>query len=291
MYVIFVVSLQSEMKHFALIGRSLTHSYSKEYFDAQHFTDADYNLCALSSLNGLRRWVEEKGICGFNVTVPYKQAVIPFLDALNPEAEAIGAVNCVVVDDGRLIGHNTDAPAFRRTLETLLNTKHLTPASAFILGTGGAARAVAYALGQLGIPHTFVSRTPGQHPGAVGYSDLPALITRPSIIVNATPVGMYPDIDSTPLAAFSGQLSVGSGQFSVGSSLSGSSPKLGEGDPSAARVEECVSPFPVLVYDLVYNPSPTLLMRHAAALGAQTKDGLEMLHLQAELSWHLWHLK
>ena len=286
------------MKHFALIGRTLTHSYSKEYFDAQHFADADYTLCPMPSLDGLRRWVEEKGICGFNVTVPYKQAIIPHLDALSPEAEAIGAVNCVVVDDGRLIGHNTDAPAFRQSLQTLLHTLHLAPDSAFILGTGGAARAVAYALGQLGIAHRFVSRTPGQHPGAVGYSDLPALITRPSIIVNATPVGMYPDVESTPLI-------VGSGQWAVGSSLSGSSPKLGRdkpvacraehvgwlGDPSAARVEECVFPFPVLVYDLVYNPSPTLLMRQAAALGAHTKDGLEMLHLQAELSWHLWHLK
>ena len=273
------------MKHFALIGRTLTHSLSKEYFDAQHFADADYTLCPMPSLNGLRRWVEEKGICGFNVTVPYKQAIIPHLDALSPEAEAIGAVNCVVVDDGRLIGHNTDAPAFRRTLETLLNTKHLTPASAFILGTGGAAHAVAYALGQLGISYRFVSRTPERYPNAIGYNQLPTIhYPLPTLIVNATPVGMYPDIDSTPLAAFSGQLS-------VGSSLSGSSPKLEEGDPSAARVEECVSPFPVLVYDLVYNPSPTLLMRQAAALGAHTKDGLEMLHLQAELSWHLWHLK
>ena len=105
------------MKHFALIGRTLTHSLSKEYFDAQHFADADYTLCPMPSLDGLRRWVEEKGICGFNVTVPYKQAVIPFLDALSPEAEAIGAVNCVVVDDGRLIGHNTDAPAFLQTIQ------------------------------------------------------------------------------------------------------------------------------------------------------------------------------
>lgn len=268
MYVIFVVSLQSEMKHFALIGRSLTHSYSKEYFDAQHFTDADYNLCALSSLNGLRRWVEEKGICGFNVTVPYKQAVIPFLDALNPEAEAIGAVNCVVVDDGRLIGHNTDAPAFRRTLKTLLNTKHLTPASAFILGTGGAARAVAYALGQLGIPHTFVSRQESgkvemrESGKVISYHQLPASSFQlPTLIVNATPVGMYPDIDSTPLSL--------------------TSPSLPSHTPLTT----------LFVYDLVYNPSPTLLMRQAAALGAQTKDGLEMLHLQAELSWHLWHLK
>ena len=250
------------MKHFALIGRTLTHSLSKEYFDAQHFADADYTLCPMPSLNGLRRWVEEKGICGFNVTVPYKQAVIPHLDALSPEAEAIGAVNCVVVDDGRLIGHNTDAPAFRRTLETLLNTKHLTPSSAFILGTGGAARAVAYALGQLGISYRFVSRTPERYPNAIGYNQLPTIhYPLPTLIVNATPVGMYPDVDSTPLSL--------------------TSPSLPSHTPLTS----------LFVYDLVYNPSPTLLMRQAAALGAHTKDGLEMLHLQAELSWHLWHLK
>ena len=250
------------MKHFALIGRTLTHSLSKEYFDAQHFADADYTLCPMPSLDGLRRWVEEKGIGGFNVTVPYKQAIIPHLDALSPEAEAIGAVNCVVVDDGRLIGHNTDAPAFRRTLETLLNTKHLTPTSAFILGTGGAAHAVAYALGQLGIAHRFVSRTPERYPNAIGYNQLPTIhYPLPTLIVNATPVGMYPDVDSTPLSL--------------------TSPSLPSHTPLT----------PLFVYDLVYNPSPTLLMRQAAALGAQTKDGLEMLHLQAELSWHLWHLK
>ena len=290
------------MKHFALIGRTLTHSLSKEYFDAQHFADADYTLCPMPSLDGLRRWVEEKGICGFNVTVPYKQAVIPFLDALSPEAEAIGAVNCVVVDDGRLIGHNTDAPAF---LQTIQNSEFKIQNS-LILGTGGAAHAVAYALGQLGIAHRFVSRTPERHPGAIGYNQLPTIhYPLPTLIVNATPVGMYPDVESTPLIVGSGQWAVGSGQLSVSRSLSGSSPKLGRdmpvacraehvgvaGDPSAARVEECVFPFPVLVYDLVYNPSPTRLLREAAALGAQTKDGLEMLHLQAELSWHLWHLK
>ena len=250
------------MKHFALIGRTLTHSLSKEYFDAQHFADADYTLCPMPSLDGLRRWVQHDGIGGFNVTVPYKQAIIPHLDALSPEAKAIGAVNCVVVDDGRLIGHNTDAPAFRRTLETLLNTKHLTPPSAFILGTGGAAHAVAYALGQLGISYRFVSRTPERYPNAIGYNQLPTIhYPLPTLIVNATPVGMYPDVDSTPLSL--------------------TSPSLPSHTPLTS----------LFVYDLVYNPSPTLLMRQAAALGAHTKDGLEMLHLQAELSWHLWHLK
>lgn len=250
------------MKHFALIGRTLTHSLSKEYFDAQHFADADYTLCPMPSLDGLRRWVEEKGICGFNVTVPYKQAIIPHLDALSPEALSIGAVNCVTLEGGRLVGHNTDAPAFRQSLQTLLHTLHLAPDSAFILGTGGAARAVAYALGQLGISYRFVSRTPERYPNAIGYNQLPTIhYPLPTLIVNATPVGMYPDVDSTPLSLTSSSL------------------------PSHTPLTT------LFVYDLVYNPSPTRLLREAAALGAHTKDGLEMLHLQAELSWHLWHLK
>ena len=251
---LFVVSLQSEMKHFALIGRALTHSYSKDYFDAQHFADANYTLCPMPSLDGLRRWVEHDGIDGFNVTVPYKQEVIAHLDALSPEAEAIGAVNCVVVEEGRLIGHNTDAPAF---LQTIQNSEFKIQNS-LILGTGGAAHAVAYTLEQLGIAYQFVSRTPGRHPNAIGYNQLPTLhFSLPTLIVNATPVGMYPDINSTPLPLTPLSL------------------------PSHSSL---------LVYDLVYNPSPTLLLRQAAALGAQTKDGLEMLHLQAALSWHLWHL-
>ena len=247
------------MRHFALIGRSLTHSYSKSLFDAQGFADADYRLCAMPSLDGLRRWVEEERIEGFNVTNPYKREVIPFLDALSPEAEAIGAVNCVVVVQGRLVGHNTDAPAFRQTLVGIPQLQ-----DAYILGTGGAARAVAYALQQMEVPCTFVSRTPNErkssHPGweVVGYEELSSLCFPHSmLLVNATPVGTYPDIDGLPF------------------------------DLSTLRAP--LSTFHC--YDLVYNPSPTAWLRQAAALGATTKDGLEMLRLQAAMSWHLWHLE
>lgn len=239
------------MRHYALIGRTLTHSYSKQLFDAQHFADADYRLCAMPSVDGLRRWVEREGIDGFNVTNPYKQAVIPHLDALDAEARAIGAVNCVCVDGGRLIGHNTDAPAFRDTLE---RGKWET---ALILGTGGAARAVAHALGQMGIPYRFVSRTPERHPDAIGYSQLSTFRFPPStLIVNATPVGTFPDVDRSPL--------------------------------NFSELQPPTSGF--FVYDLVYNPSPTLLLRQAAAAGAATHDGLAMLHRQAALSWALWNL-
>ncbi len=244
------------LKHFALIGRTLEHSYSKQYFDEQHFADADYCLCPMPSLDGLRRWVEEEQIDGFNVTNPYKQEIIPLLDELSPEARAIGAVNCVCVKKNTLIGHNTDAPAFRDTLSTLLpplSTFH----SAFILGTGGAAHAVAYVLGQLAIPYTFVSRTPDLHPNAISYHQLSTLHSPLStLIINATPVGTYPAVDATPLNLSTFHSSLFTFHF----------------------------------YDLIYNPSPTRLLREAAALGAKTKDGQEMLHRQAVLSWQLWQL-
>ena len=254
------VYLQSAMRHYALIGRALSHSYSKSCFDAQHFPDADYRLYETPSVEGIRQWVDREHIDGFNVTVPYKQAVIGQLDALSPEAGSIGAVNCVAVDGGRLVGHNTDAPAFQQTLLEIKNhessIRHFS--HAYILGTGGAARAVAHALGQLGIPHTLVSRTPEKHENAIGYSQLSTSDLQPStLIVNATPVGMYPGVDATPF------------------------------DITRAFGHPDINAF---VYDLVYNPSPTLLMRQAAACGAQTKDGLEMLRLQARLSWHLWGL-
>ena len=243
------------MKNYALIGRRLSHSYSQRHFEEFFLrlglTDHSYTLHEMESLDSLRRWVADEQINGFNVTVPFKQTIIPLLDELSPEAKAIGAVNCVVVNDGRLIGHNTDTPAFRQSIQnSAFKIQH-----SFILGTGGAARAVAYALGQLGIPYAFVSRTPENHENTIGYSQLSTLnFQLPTLIVNATPVGMYPNTDRTP--------------FSL-------------------PTTHC--PLPTLfLYDLTYNPSPTLLMRQAAALGAKTKDGLEMLRLQADLSWQIW---
>lgn len=251
------------MKHYALIGRTLTHSLSKELFNSQHFADADYRLCPLPSLAGFREWVRRECLDGFNVTNPFKREILPLLDSLNPEAEAIGAVNCVCVKDGRLIGYNTDAPAFHQTLETSLNNKHLTINTAYILGTGGAARAVAYALDQLGILYVFVSRNPEKNPNAISYEKLSTLSAKPTahhnlqlsaLIVNATPVGTYPDIEASPL-------------------------------PSDFRFSLFA-----FVYDLVYNPSPSLLLQQASAADATIQDGLAMLHRQAELSWEIWGL-
>ena len=240
------------MKRFALIGRRLGHSYSQQWFEGLFarlgLADHVYTLCEMPSLEGLREWVENEGISGFNVTVPYKQEILPCLDALDETADAIGAVNCVTVEGSRLVGHNTDAGAFRRSLE---NTGWPV-LQAFIFGTGGAARAVAFALRQMDIPYQLVSRHPhGEN--QTGYEELSTLHSPlPTLLVNATPVGMFPDVDGTPLPDFNFQ-------------------------------------FPTFnLYDLTYNPSPTRLMRDAMARGAQVKDGLEMLHLQAEMSWDFY---
>ncbi len=244
------------MKHFALIGATLTHSYSKRLFDNQHFPDADYSLWPMASLQGLRAWVADFGINGFNVTNPHKQTILPLLDHVDEVAKAIGAVNCVVVEpDGTLVGHNTDAPAFLHTLDGWLSASH-PPTRGFILGTGGAAQAVKWALQQVHIPGILISRHPECHPDAIGYDTFdPLLAQHDTLIVNATPVGTWPDVDRSPL------------------------PPL---QPSRHIL---------YIYDLVYNPSPTLLLQQAAAIGAHTHDGLSMLTLQAELSWRFWNLR
>lgn len=234
-------------RHYALIGKPLGHSWSQRWFKAMFAREGlkghAYTLHEMPSLDGLREWVAEEHICGFNVTIPYKQAILPMLDALSPEANAIGAVNCVVVSGRRLVGHNTDAPAFAHTL-----AQKNPGTAALILGTGGAARAVGYALKGLGIKHLYVSRNP--QGTAIGYAEAATRSREFDMLVNATPIGMWPAVDATPWPY----------------SLEGFR----------------------LVYDLIYNPSPTLLLRQAAAMGAATRDGLAMLHRQAELSWQLW---
>lgn len=276
------------MKKYALIGRRLGHSYSQRWFTSLfarlQLDDHSYSLCEMPSVEGLRSWVKREGICGMNVTVPFKCDVIGQLDALDATAQAVGAVNCITVShtphgDGlHLTGHNTDAPAFAETLMAAAGSRWPTdnapnpvphfPASAFsqpfdalVLGTGGAARAVAYALETLGARPTLASRNPqktaatGSRWPVIGYDDIQRLPSADfQLLVNATPVGMHPDVDRSPI------------------------------DIATLHIH----PSTLLVYDLVYNPSPTLLMRQAAAAGATVTDGLAMLHRQAELSWMLY---
>ena len=261
------------MNNYALIGKRLGHSYSQQYFEDLFrrlgLVDHHYSLHEMPSLEGLRDWIAAEDIRGFNVTVPYKQSIISMLDHIDADAESIGAVNCVTVNHGKLTGHNTDAPAFL----TSLDHTGWTPSQALILGTGGAAQAVAHALRQRDIPFRFVSRHPEQHPDAIGYNQFSIFNFQFStLIVNTTPVGMYPDIDSSPLSDSFQSSSLDYSYFSR----------------CSVSLRDAILNFQFL-YDLIYNPSPTLLMRQAAALGAKTKDGLEMLHLQAALSWNFFN--
>lgn len=244
------------MKQYGLIGKTLSHSWSQRWFEnmfqREGIADARYSLYEMDSVANLRRWVADNHIDGFNVTIPYKEAVIPYLETLDDAARAIGAVNCIEVIDGQLIGHNTDAPAFAATLRPLLEPHHT---KALLLGTGGASKAVGYALRQLGIAYQLVSRTPEHHSNAISYADVANLIDSHLLVVNTTPVGMYPDVDATPW-------------------------------PYPHLLTERH-----LCYDLIYNPFPTLFLREAAKSGARTVGGLAMLERQAQLSWSIWEGK
>ena len=247
------------MKHYALIGKQLSHSYSKSIFE-EHFGtgDATYDLVEMESLEGLRSEVQQLGLDGFNVTTPYKTDILPLLDELDENASRIEAVNTVRVEhDGSTLilkGYNTDAPAFAESISPLLQPHHQ---CALILGTGGAARAVACALDDLGLGTTFVSRQSSiEFPfEVIGYNFAYELADLYTVIVNATPVGMFPDCSQSPWQR-----------------------------PSLLGPDH-------LCFDLIYNPSPTRFLSEASRFGAVTKDGFEMLQLQAQKSWHIWNLE
>ena len=247
------------MQHFSLIGRQLSHSFSKVLFEERFDSEGlRYDLVELESLDGLRDEVERRSLDGFNVTIPYKTEILPLLDAVDDTARRIGAVNTVRVEhDGSsliLKGYNTDAPAFAESIRPLLQPHHQ---CALILGTGGAARAVACALDDLGLGATFVSRQPSfEFPfEVIGYDSAYELANLYTVIVNATPVGMFPNCSQSPW-----------------------------------QRPDLLGPRH-FCYDLIYNPSPTRFLSEASRFGAATKDGFEMLNLQAQKSWHIWGLE
>jgi len=244
---------------FGLIGFPLAHSRSPEWF-AEKFreeghTGDEYRLFPLISAAGLPALLREyPGLTGLNVTVPHKTAVIPYLDELDETAALIGAVNTILITRTagtiRLRGFNTDAPAFLETLSELTVS-----GPALVLGTGGASRAVTYALGQAGIPLRVVSRNP-HGPGILTYEGLtPRIIGDHPLIINATPAGMAPD--------------------------TGQCPPIPYDELTSGHV----------LYDLVYNPPETLFMRRGLARGGRAVNGLSMLHKQAELSYRLFTKK
>jgi shikimate dehydrogenase len=241
------------MKKFGLIGFPLAHSFSKKFFDEKFkregLTGFQYELYPIPSLqNFLNLIAEEPELCGLNVTIPYKEDVIGFLNGIDTTAKSIGAVNCIKITDGFLKGFNTDAPAFSQSLGSFLKAK---PQQAFVLGTGGSSKAVCFALQEINIPYLKVSRRPGAD--LIGYGDIERNMKQVNLFINTTPVGMYPSIDGFPDIPYN---------------------KLTSND---------------FLFDLVYNPAETEFLKRGKQQGAQIKNGLEMLHLQAQKSWEIWN--
>jgi len=244
------------MKKFGLIGYPLSHSFSKGYFSdkfiKEEITDCVYDNYEIEEINLIEEIVSnEQEISGFNVTIPYKQDVIPFLDALHPAAERIGAVNVIAIDkEKKLTGYNSDYFGFKASLESLLAGD--LKLSALVLGTGGASKAVIAALEDLGIYYQLVSRSSSKT--SLCYEDITnELVEEHRLIVNTTPLGMTPKIHTLP--------------------------KL----PYGAISEQHY------LYDLVYNPETTRFLQEGIDRGAKVKNGLEMLHLQAEKAWQIWN--
>lgn len=245
------------MDKYGLIGYPLVHSFSQNYFNAKFENErinARYINFEIPSIDDLAEVLARNPeLKGLNVTRPYKEKVIPFLDSISPEAKSIGAVNVIRVSRKGsktiLKGFNSDVIGFTKSIEPMLESCHK---KAMILGTGGASKAVDYGLKSLGLETMFVSRF--NRPGTVRYDNItPEMMKEYNVIVNCTPCGMYPHTDECPNLPY-----------------------------------EAIDEHNIL-YDLLYNPDFTLFMENGAERGATIKNGLEMLLLQAFASWEFWH--
>lgn len=246
------------MKTFGLIGFPLSHSFSKKYFtekfEKEQIKDCSYELFPIESIDLFSALLDQyPSLCGINVTIPFKVSVLPFLDEVDDAATEIGAVNCINIkeENGKrfLQGYNTDAFGFEESLKPLLKPQHK---KALIFGDGGAAKAVKYVLKKLKID--FISVTRSKYQDAVLYDDITdEMLATHTLLINTTPLGMSPNTETAP---------------NINYNLIG---------PEH------------LAYDLVYNPLETLFLKRAQANGASTKNGLEMLHKQAEQAWKIWN--
>jgi shikimate dehydrogenase len=248
------------MDKYGLIGYPLGHSFSISYFN-QKFQDenidAVYENYEIPSIDELPEVLSSNPeLKGINVTIPYKEKVLPFLDSISPEARAIGAVNVIRVshkgNKTLLKGYNSDVIGFTKSIEPMLDKK--LHQKALILGTGGASKAIDYGLRNLGLETVFVSRY--ERPGTIQYKNVtPEVVKEYNVIINCTPLGMYPKTEVCPELPY-----------------------------------EAMDNHTIL-YDLIYNPDETLFMKRGAEYGANVKNGLEMLLLQAFSSWEFWHEK
>ncbi len=241
------------MRRFGLIGYPLGHSFSKKYFAEkflqENVQDAVYDNYPIPHISELPQVLQTPGLAGLNVTIPYKEQVIPYLDTLSDVVGDVGACNCIHISGDRLIGYNTDVVGFEQSFSPLLQSHHT---RALILGTGGAAKAVAYVLKKLQIEYRIVSRTEGAN--NITYEAVtPSLLQEYSVLINTTPLGMYPAVEQAPALPY-----------------------------------EAVTDRHYL-YDLVYNPAVTKFLEYGEQKGALIKNGADMLMLQAEESWRIWN--
>ena len=246
--------MSKTIHRFGLVGKNISYSFSKGYFrdkfsdlGLEGYSYENFDLQHIDEFPELLKSNPE--VKGLNVTIPYKQEIIPYLDDLDAKAREIGAVNTIQFDGERLIGHNTDAFGFRKSIEPFLGSHH---DRALILGTGGASKAIAYVLGQLGIGVTYVSRSPDDR--QIGYADIGrSVLTDHPILVNCTPLGTHPDVARKPDI------------------------------PYTYLTDRH------LLFDLIYNPAKTAFLKEGEQRGAQIVNGLQMLRLQADRAWEIWN--
>jgi shikimate dehydrogenase len=243
------------MRKYGLIGYPLTHSFSQRFFTEKFgkegLAGVSYSNFPLAGIGELPGILSDPELCGLNVTIPYKEQVIPFLQEADEVVSIIGACNCIDIVRGRIKGYNTDVTGFSHSLEQKLTGHHR---QALVLGTGGAAKAVEYVLRNFRIPYRSVSRQPQPLSGAIAYEEVDArLLATHQLIINTTPLGMYPHTEDCPPLPY-----------------------------------EALTPEHYL-FDLIYNPAKTLFLQKGEARGAVIQNGYDMLVLQAEESWRIWN--
>ena len=241
------------MRKFGLIGKSLSHSFSKSFFE-NYFSlnkiEASFDNYEFQNSEDLKAFLSRKDVLGCSVTIPYKEQIIPFLDDLTEEAKEVGAVNCIKLENNRWVGYNTDVFGFKQSIKPFLTNKH---EKALVIGTGGAAKAVAYVLKEIGIEVLNISRIP-QKRNEFGFEDINEYMLKAcKLIINTSPVGMFPNDHETIPFPFS---------FLTSEHL---------------------------VVDLIYNPEETLFLKEAKANGAMILNGASMLKEQALKSWDIWN--
>ena len=245
--------------HFGLIGKSLSHSFSKSYLESKFIKEDkegfQYSNFDLENLDNLLQIIIDNKLSGLNVTKPYKESVIPFLNELDVTAKEIGAVNCIKItwknNTPYLVGYNTDYYGFAQSIKPFLEPIHQ---RALILGTGGASKAIAYALKNVDVDFYYVTSGEKKSANYFHYSELNEYVLNAfKLIINCTPLGMYPTIDACPDISF---------EFITSEHL---------------------------LFDLIYNPEETLFLQKGKANGAVTINGLNMLKLQADKAWEIWH--